>query len=300
MDASQFHGSLPNVLDVREPHITALGTLDTATLVVLTSWDARAAELESLGIAKDARVPDDLAGFSLHSMWARELKLTSRSPSTALWEIPLVGLIESSEKRKTTITNNVNRRTPEKEEEVLSGPIRDMDGNLIYKTSGGSYWNPDTEREYLPGEFISREFTDESTAQTDQELPDPKVTVTTTWFTTRFPAVDPAGQSMDPPLDIPDPLSILETLEIPRTNEQDATIKEWNNGRLAVAAHPVRRQYLAGWVCDSRSIDPLFFSSGVGPGIRPVAGDRRRGIEGDPGLFAVTDVISYYPAWTLR
>ena len=263
MDPSLFLGILPFVLEGEEFSDSPKGTLDAVTFSVVASRENWRSELEDLGIARLARLP---ISFGYYAMWVSDFKVSQLSPNTATIAVSCLGLLQEGEdKRKTTIAATSNRASIGPDSKP-SGPLTDMTGAIIEQNLDGSQivgsdgvlvWRQD---------FPSRIFGETTTSAPAWSIPIPRITLTSLYFTTLKPAENVAGTevaSEDMPAEIDAPGN-------PFTDE------EWTYLNFRLNAK-------AGWLYDSRNIDPLF----TGPATAA---------PGDPasGLWAVTDVISHY------
>lgn len=275
MDSSVFHGILPRILDIGNVVEGAAGTLDTATLSILTSFSERSSQLQSLGLGRGLQVPSTIEGFSLYSMWARELRLRASTPSTATYEIPIVGLLQNSSKRSVKIISSSSRRDVGPEERPPP-VLRDANGDLVKVDMRG--WVVDR----VSGELVQRQSYGDARTFVDEESSGdlgiatsiliPKVTIQTTYFATTRPREDQSGKKITPPVSIAD---LPEVVQI--TSER------------------ARLQSPFGWILDTREIDVLF--TGLPPtGINYSAPPPSTSTDLRTGLFAVSDTITYYVA----
>ena len=273
MQTSIFHGTLPEILDVAQPIYGDNGSLDTATLRVLTAWSSRQQDLQTLGLGRGLKIPSTILGINMHAMFARDLRITARTDATCTWEIPIAGLFEDVTKLTASIANTAEFRDTGTEER-LPPALRDMNGELIYVNMNG--WKVDRNGNIVNRDSYSRVFSGEGDINDAQpgRAVIPRVSVNTKYFTTSMPETNVAGKPYTP------------TIEV-------STLPEV----ISATSERARFQFPFGWVMDSREVEILFTEEpAAGSGPRYVAPPFNTETTVSRGLFAVTDRVTYYVA----
>ena len=269
MEPSIYHGTLPLFLEGPELADTPPGTLDTYNFDVLVESADWRASLAMAEIIKGSQLP---ASFGFHSMWTQDYKLKEIGPLVATVSVAAIGLLQSTEKRKTTIAAATNRISIGPGENK-SGPLRDGDGNMV-KFDMSGYVVPEGGGTPVPRTHYPRRIFGETTTESDAwSIATAKISLTSTWFTTIRPDHNAVGTVITPPLEITAP-----TFQF--------TPEQWSDLKF-------RLNDPSGWVLDSRSIDELFVGRAdpsIGPHYLPPTTS-----EAYPtGLWAVVDTITYY------
>lgn len=226
-EESIVYGAYPMKLAGERETLGALGQLDAAQLQIAVAWPTRISQVTTAGYAKHTKV----TGY--HSMWVEDIEFSRDGAQTGVADVALIGLIESGEKRRRTISNQGRQiaigpfekvilvtTTDETAEDPDAGPVDavrripklDEDGDVVYKTittpSGtGPRWN----------------------------INQPLVAISDRYFTTTKPSQVLGGTALTP------------------SNAPSITPVDWTT-----SGAELRFQHPNGWVLENRTIDELF------------------------------------------
>jgi len=226
-EESIVYGAYPLKLAGERETLGALGQLDSAQLQVAVLWDSRSTQVAAAGYAKHTKA----VGY--HAMWVENIEFSRDGAATGIADVQLIGLIESGEKRRRTISNQGRQiaigpfekvilvtSADETAEDPGAGPVDavrripklDGDGEVVYKTittgSGtGQRWN----------------------------INQPLVGISDRYFTTTKPSQVLGGTVLVP------------------SNAPSITPVNW-----ASSGAELRFQHPNGWVLDNRTIEELF------------------------------------------
>lgn len=273
---SIYHGTLPLILEGEEITDSPNGTLDAITFeIAVGTEDTWRVLLAEAGIIKGRKLAGMAgAAFDYHAIFVNDLRVKDRSDSKVIVSVNTLGLLENDQKRKTTIACQGGRATIGPQE-IKDAALRDMDGNLVKMDLSGFIFDSETGTLVPRQNFPSRLFTDPPTESSAWSIAVPKVSLTSTYFTTLRPDQTEIGTVVTPPIDIDPPAFPFGP-------------EDWSGLRQ-------RLNDPAGWVLDQRNIDELFIDGTLpdGPSFIPPP----TSIAADRGLWAVTDTITYFMPW---
>ena len=274
--ASIYHGTLPLILEGEDITDSPNGTLDAINFdIAVGTDDTWRVLLAEAGIIKGRKLAGlAAASFDYHAIFVSNFRVRERSDAKVIVSVSTLGLLEEDEKRKTTISCQGGRATIGPQE-IKDAALRDMDGNLVKMDLSGWIFNNATGT-LVPREmFPSRLFTDPPTQASAWSIAVPKISLTSTYFTTIRPDQTLVGTVVTPPLDVDPPaFPFSET--------------DWEGLRQ-------RLNDPAGWVLDQRTIEELFVDGTMPDGPHFIPPPTTEPV--NRGLWAVTDIVTYFMPW---
>lgn len=274
--ASLYHGTLPLILEGDDLTDGPNGSLDALAFEIVVSAEGNWREnLADAGIIKNRKLQGLAAAeFDYHAMFVNELRVKDRTDSKVIVSVSTLGLLQEDEKRKTTIACKAGRATIGPQE-IKDAALRDMDGNLVKMDLSGWIWDNEA-GELIPREmFPSRLFLDPPTTASAWSIAVPKISLTSTYFTTLRPDQTLVGTVVTPPLEIDPP-------------EFPFGASDWSGLRQ-------RLNDPTGWVLDDRNIEELFVDGTMPDGPHFVPPPTTTPV--NRGLWAVTDIVTYFMPW---